>query len=189
MPREPKAYLHEMRQAAALIAEFTEGQDFEAYAADAMVRAAVERQFEIIGEALGQLAKLDPGTADRIGPTRLHHPRARRHRRRRPRLRAEPHRRAPDGLEVETRVVSVFHYRAGRQTERWFYPDDFVAWNSIFRTWCRDFGRSGADGARPTSPGVRAPTIARRGSTPAPRLSSRGPRTGHWQGDDRACDR
>ena len=37
-----------------------------------------------------------------------------------------------DGLEVETRVVSVFHYRDGRQTERWFYPDDFVAWNSIF---------------------------------------------------------
>lgn len=37
-----------------------------------------------------------------------------------------------DGLEVETRVVSIFHYRDGRQTERWFYPDDAVAWNSIF---------------------------------------------------------
>ena len=36
-----------------------------------------------------------------------------------------------DGLEVETRVVSIFHYRDGRQTERWFYPDDVVAWNSI----------------------------------------------------------
>ena len=32
-----------------------------------MVRAAVERQFEIIGEALGQLAKLEPETAGRIG--------------------------------------------------------------------------------------------------------------------------
>jgi cytochrome P450 len=60
MPREPKAYLHDMRQAAALIADFTEGLDFDAHAADAMVRAAVERQFEIIGEALGQPAKLDP---------------------------------------------------------------------------------------------------------------------------------
>lgn len=30
MPREPKAYLHDVRQAAALIAEFTEGLDFEA---------------------------------------------------------------------------------------------------------------------------------------------------------------
>ena len=61
MPREAKAYLHDMRQAAALIADFTEGLDFDAYTADAMVRSAVERQFEIIGEALGQLAKVDPG--------------------------------------------------------------------------------------------------------------------------------
>ncbi len=37
-----------------------------------------------------------------------------------------------DNLEVETRVVSIFHYRDGRQTERWFYPDDVVAWNRIF---------------------------------------------------------
>ena len=70
MPREPKAYLHDMRQAASLIAEFTEGLDFDAYAADAMVRAAVERQFEIIGEALGQLAKLDPEIAGRISEHR-----------------------------------------------------------------------------------------------------------------------
>jgi len=66
MPREPKAYLYDMREAAALIARFTEGLDFDGYAADAMVRAAVERQFEIIGEALSQLAKLDPETAGRI---------------------------------------------------------------------------------------------------------------------------
>ena len=31
-----------------------------------MLRAAVERQFEIIGEALAQLAKGDPATATRI---------------------------------------------------------------------------------------------------------------------------
>ena len=70
MPREPKAYLHDMRQAAALIAEFTDGLDFDAYAADAKVRSAVERQFEIIGEALGQLAKLDPAAAGRISEHR-----------------------------------------------------------------------------------------------------------------------
>jgi uncharacterized protein with HEPN domain len=70
MPREPGAYLHDMRQAAALIADFTEGLDFDAYAADAMVRAAVERQFEIIGEALGQLAKLDPAIAGLISEHR-----------------------------------------------------------------------------------------------------------------------
>jgi uncharacterized protein with HEPN domain len=70
MPREPKANLHDMGQAASLIAEFTAGLDFDAYAADAMVRAAVERQFEIIGEALGQLAKLDPEIAGRISEHR-----------------------------------------------------------------------------------------------------------------------
>ncbi|HYO44130.1 MAG TPA: HepT-like ribonuclease domain-containing protein [Candidatus Limnocylindrales bacterium] len=66
MPREAKAYLYDMRQAAALIADFITGLDYHAYAADAMVRAAVERQFEIIGEALGKLAKVDPETAGRI---------------------------------------------------------------------------------------------------------------------------
>jgi uncharacterized protein len=38
-----------------------------------------------------------------------------------------------DGLEVETRVVSIFHYRDGRQTERWLYPEDAAAWDVIFR--------------------------------------------------------
>ena len=28
-----------------------------------------------------------------------------------------------DGIDVETRVVSIFHFRDGRQLERWFYPD------------------------------------------------------------------
>lgn len=37
-----------------------------------------------------------------------------------------------DGVDVQTRVVSVFHYRDGHQVERWFYPEDPVAWNTIF---------------------------------------------------------
>lgn len=36
------------------------------------------------------------------------------------------------GVDVQTRVVSVFHFRDGRQTERWFYPEDAEAWNMIF---------------------------------------------------------
>lgn len=36
------------------------------------------------------------------------------------------------GVEVETRVVSVFHFRAGRQVERWLYPEDPGAWDAIF---------------------------------------------------------
>ena len=37
-----------------------------------------------------------------------------------------------EGVDVQTRVVSVFHYRNGRQTERWFYPEDPGAWDAIF---------------------------------------------------------
>lgn len=37
-----------------------------------------------------------------------------------------------ESLDVETRVVSIFRYRDGRQVERWFYPDDTAAWNAIF---------------------------------------------------------
>ena len=36
-----------------------------------------------------------------------------------------------EGLEVETRVMSIFHYRHGQQTERWFYPEDPVTLNRI----------------------------------------------------------
>jgi hypothetical protein len=37
-----------------------------------------------------------------------------------------------DGLEVQTRVVSIFRYPDGRPLERWLYPDDTAAWNAIF---------------------------------------------------------
>jgi len=37
-----------------------------------------------------------------------------------------------DGVDVQTRVVSVFHYREGQQIERWFYPEDCAAWDQIF---------------------------------------------------------
>jgi ketosteroid isomerase-like protein len=35
------------------------------------------------------------------------------------------------GVDVETRVVSVFHYRDGRQLERWFFPEDNDTWDRI----------------------------------------------------------
>jgi len=36
------------------------------------------------------------------------------------------------GVDVQTRVISIFRYRNGRQVERWLYPDDAAAWNTIF---------------------------------------------------------
>ncbi len=38
-----------------------------------------------------------------------------------------------DGVEVSTRVISVFDYDDGTQIERWIYPDDLAAWEAIFR--------------------------------------------------------
>ena len=36
------------------------------------------------------------------------------------------------GLEVETRVMSIFHFRDGRPVERWFFPEDTAAWDRMF---------------------------------------------------------
>lgn len=66
MHRDPRAFLWDVREAARAIQTFTEGMDAEAYAGNAMVQAAVERKFEVIGEALNQLAKLDPSMASRV---------------------------------------------------------------------------------------------------------------------------
>jgi ketosteroid isomerase-like protein len=38
--------------------------------------------------------------------------------------------RRPD-IDVETRVVSIFHFRDGRQVERWFFPEDAEIWDRI----------------------------------------------------------
>ncbi|MCX7279821.1 MAG: DUF86 domain-containing protein [Burkholderiales bacterium] len=55
-----------MRESALAIQSFTAGMDATAYADNAMAQAGVERKFEIIGEALNQLAKLDAAMAAHI---------------------------------------------------------------------------------------------------------------------------
>lgn len=42
-----------------MVAEFVAGTGFDDYSGNAMQRAAVEREFEIIGQALACLARLD----------------------------------------------------------------------------------------------------------------------------------
>jgi uncharacterized protein with HEPN domain len=66
MRLEAKKYLYDIQQAAERIAEFTDRKGFEDYRSDAMLRGAVERQFEVIGEALAQLIRLDETLATRI---------------------------------------------------------------------------------------------------------------------------
>ena len=59
MRLEARKYLYDIQRAADLLTEFTTGKTFADYERDAMLRAAVERQFEIIGEAMAQLARVD----------------------------------------------------------------------------------------------------------------------------------
>lgn len=66
MRLEEKTLLHDIRIAAERIESFVHEKDFSTYRVDEMLRAAVERQFEIIGEALNRLSKISPDLAGRI---------------------------------------------------------------------------------------------------------------------------
>lgn len=66
MPRSLRAYLWDIEQAASDIVNFTSGKQLCDYEKDAMLRAAVERSFEIIGEALSQAERFFPEMAGRI---------------------------------------------------------------------------------------------------------------------------
>jgi len=66
VPKSPKL-LEDIRGAAAFIRQAAENKTLDDYRRDRLVRHAVERNFEIIGEAVGRLAKLDPSTAAKIG--------------------------------------------------------------------------------------------------------------------------
>jgi uncharacterized protein with HEPN domain len=61
-----KALLFDMQQAAIGIGLFVDGKTVVDLKSDLMLRLAVERQFEIIGEAMSRLRKLSPDTVARI---------------------------------------------------------------------------------------------------------------------------
>ncbi len=66
MQLESQKYLYDIREAAHLLEIFVAGKTFEDYRCDAMLQAAVERKFEIIGEAMNNLAKIDKVVTSRI---------------------------------------------------------------------------------------------------------------------------
>jgi len=65
-PRDVRKYLFEMKAAGELVGSFTEGKTLEDYLGDPMLRAAVERPFEIIGEALNQAMQVDPALREQV---------------------------------------------------------------------------------------------------------------------------
>jgi uncharacterized protein with HEPN domain len=66
MERDDRAYLWDVRRACQTIQRFVQDHTFQDYVSDVMLRSAVERQFEIAGEALNSLSKIAPTLAERI---------------------------------------------------------------------------------------------------------------------------
>jgi uncharacterized protein with HEPN domain len=67
MERKTPKLLEDIRDAAAFIRLSTNGKTLRDYQTDRLLRQAVERNFEIIGEAIGRLVKIDVNTAEKIG--------------------------------------------------------------------------------------------------------------------------
>ena len=63
MQPEARAYLHDIDQASILIDRFRRGKTFDDYRSDPLLRSGMERQLEVIGEAVSKLSRVDPTTA------------------------------------------------------------------------------------------------------------------------------
>ena len=69
-PKSPR-WLDHIAEAGEFIIEMTADATAEQFMADRQLRLAVERSFEIIGEALRRLERSDPPTASRIAGYRF----------------------------------------------------------------------------------------------------------------------
>jgi len=66
MHADTRKLLWDAHAAAERVARFLGSTCFDDYQRDELLRSAVERQLEIIGDALSQLRRVDPETAARI---------------------------------------------------------------------------------------------------------------------------
>jgi uncharacterized protein with HEPN domain len=66
MPHDLKKSVWDAWNACRLILEFTDGVTLENYYENALRRSAVERQFEILGEAFNRIDDVDPSYRDRF---------------------------------------------------------------------------------------------------------------------------
>ena len=65
-PRDARVHLHDALAAGAAVRDFVAGRALEDYRSDLMLRSAVERQFEILGEALSRAVRLEPDLRSRL---------------------------------------------------------------------------------------------------------------------------
>lgn len=70
MRRDARTYLYDIKTAAQAAQSFVDGFTLQEYETNLLVRSAVERQLEIVGEALNRLLKLDPSFQSRLTATR-----------------------------------------------------------------------------------------------------------------------
>jgi uncharacterized protein with HEPN domain len=66
MDNRAKKLLFDVLVSGRSISDWCKGRTFSEYETDRQFRKAVEREFEIIGEALSRLTQADPATAARI---------------------------------------------------------------------------------------------------------------------------
>ena len=69
-PRDVRVYLQDLITAADAIGGFIADRTLDDYKADLMLRSAVERQFEILGEALARALRLDPELQESLPASR-----------------------------------------------------------------------------------------------------------------------
>lgn len=70
MPPEAEKLLWDMDNAARRIESFSTGKTFDDYLRDELLRSGIERQFEIVGEAMTRLIKCAPDVAAKIADYR-----------------------------------------------------------------------------------------------------------------------
>ena len=70
MQLESKKLLFDISLAAEKVSRFIENKNWDDYSTDELLRSGVERQFEIMGEALNQLSKVDYSTVHKVSDYR-----------------------------------------------------------------------------------------------------------------------
>lgn len=68
--RDPRKYLYDIVNGCEFVLEMTKGKTVEDYKRDRIFRSALERELQIIGEAMLQLDNISPETAEQIAEHR-----------------------------------------------------------------------------------------------------------------------